>query len=124
MPYAFTSPHELNMRKKQPTKQAYARHVLGQSGSSSTAWVVVGWEACRIDSVSVAAFANGRVLILPSRLSFSNKRGIVLVGCSFMGFRGMEGTNLKQMVGNFLGVAGELGAQRIVLIMRPINVVP
>lgn len=36
VPKAFTKPHELNIRKKQPARAIHGRHPDGQSGSSST----------------------------------------------------------------------------------------
>ena len=75
MPYALTRPQELNMRKKQPSKQAYARHVRGQSGSSSSD---EGRRNSRIDGAREAVDVDkGKLASLPLRSSLSN-------GCEFM----------------------------------------
>lgn len=58
------------MRKKQPSKQAYARHVRGQSGSSSTdeerrnSRMEGAREAVDVD--------RGKLASLPLRVSFSS----------------------------------------------------
>lgn len=63
------------MRKKQPSKQAYARHVRGQSGSSSTdeerrnSRMEGAREAVDVD--------RGKLASLPLRVSFSS-------GCEVM----------------------------------------
>jgi len=72
------------MRKKQPSKQAYARHERGQSGSSSELSEPRGEEfgggMFRMEPVSVGAFEMGRLLSLPFRLSLSKERAIVRFG--------------------------------------------
>lgn len=72
MPYALTRPHELNMRRKQPSKQAYARQVCGQSGSSIDRSEV--GDMSLIEAVSVGALEMGSVPSLPLRLSMSKDR--------------------------------------------------
>ncbi len=58
------------MRKKQPNKQAYARHVRGQSGSSSSDEEL---RNSRIDGGLDAVDADtGRLASLPLRSSFSD----------------------------------------------------
>jgi hypothetical protein len=61
------------MRKKQPSKQAYARHDRGHSGSSSDR-SDVGGDMSRADAMSVGALDRGKVPSLPLRLTLSKER--------------------------------------------------
>jgi hypothetical protein len=59
------------MRKKQPSRQAYARHVRGQSGSPSSP--DEERRVSRIDGEGdVVEVDRGKLASLPLRLSFSN----------------------------------------------------
>lgn len=59
------------MRKKQPSRQAYARHVRGQSGSPSSS--DEDRRVSRMDGEGDVVDADrGKLASLPLRLSFSN----------------------------------------------------
>ena len=61
------------MRKKQPSKQAYARHDRGQSGSSSVS-TEGDRDGSRIEFVAVGASESGSVPSLFFRLSLKRDR--------------------------------------------------
>jgi hypothetical protein len=71
------------MRKKQPNKQAYARHVRGQSRSSAVRSEVGGDMSWVV--VSVGAMERGRVPSLPLRLALSKDRTMLVVLCGVFG---------------------------------------
>jgi hypothetical protein len=61
------------MRKKQPSKQAYARHDRGQSGSSSVS-TKEDRDDSRMELVAVGASESGSVPSLFFRLSLKRDR--------------------------------------------------
>jgi hypothetical protein len=67
------------MRKKQPSKQAYARHEVGQSGSSMELNEPRG-ELSGMGVVAVGALERAMLPTLPLRLSLSKERAIVRFG--------------------------------------------
>ena len=70
------------MRKKQPSKQAYARHVRGQSGSSSSD--EERRNSC-IDGASEAVDVDkGKLASLPLRVSFSNDCEVMVAVLSIL----------------------------------------
>lgn len=74
------------MRKKQPVKQKYARHVCGQFGSSIELSEGRG-DMSGIETVSVGALEMGSVPSLPFRLSLSNDRTILATICEALEVR-------------------------------------
>jgi hypothetical protein len=80
------------MRKKQPSRQAYARHVVGQSGSSSSRDEERG--SSRIEATSwVEGLDRGKVPLLSLRLSLSKEAEAIAVRFVVVLWRVGIGTN-------------------------------